>query len=264
MKKFVMVLTLAALSLPIMGGAQSPFNGTWKFNLNTANFSPKPDVYVLDKGMYSCKTCVPAYTIKADGTDQAVTGHPYFNTIAITVVNDHEVKETDKKDGKVVANTTTTVSADGNTVTFDFSDSSNTNGGAPVTGKGSATKVAPGPKGSHAVSGSWKMAKIDTISDNGVVFTYRVSGNQLTMSTPTGQSYTATMDGTEVPMKGDPGVTTVSIKKLGNNTLEETDKRDGKVVSVAKTTVAANGKTATMVATDKLSNRTSTFVLEKQ
>ncbi len=88
MKKFVMVLTLAALSLPIMGGAQSPFNGTWKFNLNTANFSPKPDVYVLDKGMYSCKTCVPAYTIQkeADGTDQAVTGHPYFNTIAMMTV----------------------------------------------------------------------------------------------------------------------------------------------------------------------------------
>ncbi len=73
-----------------------------------------------------------------------------------------------------------------------------------MTGKGSATKVAQGPKGSHAVSGSWKMAKIDTISDNGVVFTYRVSGNQLTMSTPTGQSYTATMDGVRrVPMKGD-------------------------------------------------------------
>jgi hypothetical protein len=264
MKKFVLVLTLAAMSLPILGRAQSPFDGTWKFNVTNANFSPKPDVYLLDKGMYSCKTCAPPYAVKADGTDQAVTGHPYFNSIAVTVVNDHQVQETDKKDGKVVATSTTTVSADGNTVTFDFSDSSNTNGGAPVTGKGSATRVAPGPKGSHAVSGSWKIAKLDSISDNGAVFTYQVSGNQLTMTAPTGQSYTATMDGTDAPMKGDPGVTSVSVKKVGKDTLVETDKRDGKVVSVAKTTVAADGKTATVVATDKLSNRTSTFELDKQ
>jgi hypothetical protein len=264
MKHFVMLLTLATLSLPIMGGAQSPLNGTWKLNLDNINFSPKPDVYVLDKGMYSCKTCTPPYTIKADGTDQAVTGHAYFDSAAIKVVNDHQILETDKKDGKVVATATITVSDDGKTLTSDCSDASNTNGGAPVTGKGSATRVAPGPKGSHAVSGSWKMAKINTISDNGVVFTYQVSGNQLTMTAPTGQSYTATLDGTEAPMKGDPGVTTVSVKMVGKNTLVETDKRNGKVVGVSRMTVAAGGKSATVVATDKLSNRTTTLVFEKQ
>jgi len=47
---------------------------------------------------------------QGDGKDQPVTGHPYVSTIAIKVVNDHEIQETDKKDGKVVGTSTTTIS----------------------------------------------------------------------------------------------------------------------------------------------------------
>jgi hypothetical protein len=261
MKKFAMMLTL---SLAMMAAAQSPFDGTWKVNLNQANFSPKPDVYVLAKGMYTCNTCTPPYTIKADGSDQAVKGHPYFDTVAITVVNDHQVKEVDKKGGKEVATSTMTVSGDGKTVTVDFSDASNTNGGPPVTGKGSATRVAAGPSGSHAISGSWKMAKISSLSDNAIVFSYQVNGNQLTMKAKTGQSYTAKLDGTDAPMQGDPGVSTVTVKMLGKNILEEDDKRNGKVVFISKTTLAPDGKTGKVVNTDLLSNRTASFAIVKQ
>ena len=77
-------------------------------------------------------------------------------SVAIKAVNDHEIEETDKKAGKVVATSTSTVSADGKTMSFTFSDSSNTNGGPPVTGKGEATRVAEGPAGSNAISGSWR------------------------------------------------------------------------------------------------------------
>src|SRR5208337_5113462 len=115
---------------------------------------------------------------------------------------------------------------------------------APVTGKGEATRVAKGPAGANAISGSWRTTKIENISDNGITWTYKVSGNELTMTTPTGQSYTAKLDGTEAPMKGDPGITSVSVKMHGKDTLEETDKRDGKVISFSKMTVASDGKSA--------------------
>ena len=46
------------------------------------------------------------------------------------------------------------------------------------------------------------------------------------MTSATGQSYNAKLDGTDTPFKGDPGVTSVSVKKLGKDTLEETRKRD--------------------------------------
>jgi hypothetical protein len=196
--------------------------------------------------------------------DHAVTGHPYFDTLAIEVVNDHEIKETDKKDGKVVGTGTTTISQDGNTLNFEFTDSSNTNGGPPVTGSGTETRVANGPAGSNAVSGSWRMNKMDTISDNAISWTYKVDGDALTMTNTTGQSYTAKFNGPEAPMKGDPGTTSVKLKLVGKNTLEETDFRNGKVVGISKMTLAPDGKTAKLVFTDTQSNRTTEAAAAKQ
>jgi hypothetical protein len=263
MKKLIVPIALAVLSMPALL-AQSAIDGTWKIDPSKVDFSKKPDVVVLQGGMYECKTCVPTIKVKADGTDQAVTGHPYYDTIAITVVNDHEIQETNKKGGKVVATATITVSPDGNTETATFSDSSATNGGPPVTGKGIATRSAKGPAGSHAVSGSWVSKSIEGISDNAIVWTYKVSGNEVTMTNPTGQSYTAKLDGTDAPYKGDPGTTSVSVKMIGKNTIEETDKRDGKVISVWKMTVSADGKTAKGTGVDALAGRTTLFDVVKQ
>jgi hypothetical protein len=263
MKKFFLAALLMSLLMPVLALAQSAFDGTWKLDLNKVEFPKKPDVFLLQNGMYECKTCVPPIKIKADGQDQTVTGHPYFDTLAVKVISDHELEETDKKNGKTVASSKTTVSPDGNTLTFEFSDSSNTNG-APVTGKGQATRVAKGPEGSHAVSGSWRAAKFENLSDNGITWTYKVSGDELTMTTPTGQSYTAKLDGTEAPYKGDPGTDTVSVKMKGKDTLEETDKRGGKVINVTKMTLEPDGKTAKIVAEDKLHGTTTQFEAAKQ
>jgi hypothetical protein len=56
----------------------------------------------------------------------------------------------------------------------------------------------------------------------------------------------------------------VSVKMMGKDTLEETDKRDGKVIGVFKMTVAADGKTAKASFDDKLQNRTTDFNVTKQ
>jgi hypothetical protein len=264
MKRLFLLLVPAALLMPMPATAQSVFNGTWKIDMNKVDFPKKPDVLLLQGGMYACKTCAPPYEIKADGTDQSVTGHPYFDTVAIKVVNDHVIEETDKKNGKVVSTSTSTISSDGNTVMFKFSDSSNTNGGPPVTGKGEATRVAKGPARSNAISGSWRTTKIESLSDNAIVWTYKVSGDEITMTNHTGQSYTAKLDGTDAPMKGDPGITSVSVKMKGKDTLEETDKREGKVIAVFKMTVANDGKTAKASVDDKMQNRTTDFDVTKQ
>jgi hypothetical protein len=264
MKKLSFFIALAGLLIPTLAMAQSVFEGTWKIDLNKVDFSKKPDVFVLQNGMYACKTCTPPYDVKADGSDQPVSGHPYFDTVAIKVINDHSIEETDKKGGRVVGTSSTTVSSDGKTMMFTFNDSSNTNGGPPVTGKGEATLVAKGPAGSNAISGSWRTTKIEGLSDNATTWSYKVNGDEITMTAMTGQTYTAKLDGAEAPMKGDPGVTSVSVKMRGKDTLEETDKRDGKVISVFKLTVAADGKTAKAVSEDKLQNRTTEFAVVKQ
>jgi hypothetical protein len=263
MKKLFLVTSLLLLLTPVVVLAQSAFDGTWKIDMSKAELPKKPDVYLLQNGMYECKTCVPPVKIKADGQDQTVTGHPYYDTAAVVVISDHEIEETDKKDGKTVATTKTKVSPDGKTLTFEFSDSSNTNA-APVTGKGEESRVAKGPAGSNAISGSWRIAKFESLSDNAITWTYKVSGDELTMTTPTGQSYTAKLDGTEAPYQGDPGTTSLSLKMSGKDTLEETDKRGDKVISVSTMMMGADGKTATIMVKDMLHGTSSQFVAVKQ
>jgi hypothetical protein len=49
----------ALLLLPAVTLADSPFDGTWKGDLSTATVTAKPDVFLLQDGTYSCKTCTP-------------------------------------------------------------------------------------------------------------------------------------------------------------------------------------------------------------
>jgi len=261
MNKLLFSAVLLALSVPAI--AQNVFDGTWKFHLDDAQFPKKPDIFLLQNGTYECKTCAPPIKVKADGQDQPVQGHPYFDSMSIKVIDDRTIEEVDKKGGKTVAKSKTVVSPDGKTANFEFTDSSNTNAD-PVTGKGTATQVAKGPAGSHAASGSWVTSKMENLSDNGLTVTFKVEGDSLSMSNLTGQSYTAKLDGAEAPYKGDPGVTSVSVKSIGKNTIEETDKRDGKVISVARWTVGPDGKTMTVKVDDKLHNSQSQFTATKQ
>lgn len=263
MNKYILFGAAFAILVPVAASAQTMFDGSWKADLKSAQMPKKPDVYVLQGGMYQCKTCVPAVEVKADGADHAVTGHPYYDSVAIKVVNDHTVQETDKKAGKVVTTSTATVAADGKSLVFDFKDSSNTSA-APVTGKVMQAKVADGPAGSASISGSWRTTKVEGISDNGLTVSFKVDGGMLKMSTPTGQSYAAKIDGPEASFKGDPGVTTVTVKKTGPRTLEETDLREGKVITIATMTVDAAGKSMKIDIDNKLQGNTLSYTALKQ
>jgi hypothetical protein len=50
-----------------------------------SQFPEKPDVYLLQDGMYSGKSCVPPIEVKADGQDQKVSGYPYFDTMGVKI-----------------------------------------------------------------------------------------------------------------------------------------------------------------------------------
>lgn len=252
--------TLASTSAMASGNA---FDGTWKIDVATAAFSKKPVVLSLQNGMYDCKSCAPAVHVAADGADHPVSGDPYRDTVAIKVVNDHTIQQTSKKNGKVVSTSTTTVSPDGKTATFEFTDSSNTNG-APVTGRGVSKRVAAGPAGANAINGSWVEMKYESLSNNDTTFTYKVDGNKLTMTEPTGQTFTAPLDGTSAAYSGDPGITTVEVKQLNADTVQETDFRKGKAIGESTATVAADGKSMKITSHDLLAKRTVSFTAAKQ
>ncbi|WP_049622850.1 hypothetical protein [Frateuria defendens] len=263
MSKTSVALLWALALAPAAALAQSAFDGTWKIDLGKLQLPAKPDVLLLQEGRYECRTCAPAIGVTADGADHAVGGYPYFDTMAVKVVDEHTVQVTQKKAGKVVATSTTMVSPDGRRADFEFSDRSNSDS-APVTGKGSMAREGKAPAGAHALSGTWRTTGYQAVSDNALVFSLHMDGDSLSMSSPTGQAYTARLDGIRAPYRGDPGITAVALKKLGRQAVEETDFRDGRVVGVTRMTVAPDGRSMTLSIDDKLRGKTMSAVAIKQ
>lgn len=253
------VFASAASTKPLANGTDAALNGTWKIDAGQTKFSPKPIVFYISEGWYHCTSCAPAIDIKADGTDQPVQGHA-FDTLSMAVVNDHSVQEIAKKDGKVIFEETYTVSKDGKLLNAKIT-SHPMDGSAPITTEGIAKRVGVAPMGVHATSGDWQLQKFNQ-SANGLTFTYKVNGDELTMTDPTGESYTANLDGTDAPVKGAYGYDTVSLKKLGPDSIEETDKLNGKVIDVSKITV--HGSMMTIEETNQPTGRTSTYTAHKQ
>jgi hypothetical protein len=260
MKK--LIVAAVALLMPALAAAQVSLDGTWKIDVASAKFPEKPESYVLKDGRFTCSTCVPTIDVKADGKDHPVTGSNYFNTIAVTIVDANVVRFTSKKDGKVVQESTDTVGSDGMTLTEELTGFPPA--GEPVKGKVINQRVDKGPAGSHALSGSWRATKAAEFSDSGLTVTFKTTPNGLSMSAPTGESYDAKFDGKDYPLKGDPGGSLVSLKRIDNRTIEETTKRDNKVVRVARLTLSPDGQTLNFVTDDKERGTTMTVAAKKQ
>jgi hypothetical protein len=257
MKGLLAVVLLA----PAMLFAQSSFDGTWRVNMQSGQFAGN-DIFSLQGGLYRCDTCVPKIQVKADGQDQKVSGSPYYDTTNVKAVDDHTVEIATKKDGKPAGTTKMSTSEDGNTLTTEWSFV--TDNGQQGSGKSTSKRVGAAPAGANKISGVWQTEKVDSASDNVMTVTYKATEDGLSMTDPLGDSYTAKFDGKDYPYKGDPGTTSVSLKKIDANTIEETDKRDGKVISVTRITVAPDGKTMTLNFDDKLHNSNAKWTAQKQ
>jgi hypothetical protein len=257
--KRISILLLAAM-IPAAALAASPWDGTWKTRLSSMKTSGNPDRFELTNGMYSCQSCAPPYKIKADGTDQPVPDHAYVDTESVKVVNASTFELTDKKAGKVSAWTSYTVSTDGKTLSGKFK---NYNGEKEVTGTFTETRLAAGPAGAHATSGSWQPQTTADMTEAALTTTLATTATDLKMSS-NGQSVDAKFDGKDYALSGDPGKTMMSFKKVDDKTIEETDKRLGKVTDKIRYTLSADGKTVDVVDEDPQHGTKTTFVLDKQ
>lgn len=251
MKSLFIAGPLMVLVMPATLMAQSNFSGTWKVDFNSA-MPKKVNVWLLQNGTYRCTSCTPIIDVKADGKDRPVKGQPY-DTISVKVVDHQRVEEIEKKDGHTVSDEKFTVSDDGNTVTNEFGN-----------WKLIMTRIAQAPAGAHVLSGSWQPLKVESISDQELLVTYRLGGDTFSMSRPTGQSYTAQLNGTDAPYKGDPDTNGVALKRVSKNIIEETDKLNGKLVSVARMTVAPDGKSMTVSVKDVQDGTTNQFTMRRE
>lgn len=236
------------------------FTGTWKFNANSVDLTHKPDRQVLQNGRFQCSTCVPKLDVKADGTDQPVSGSDDFDAVVVKPLNDHSARFTNKKNGKIVEEFTETVSPDGKVMTVQgkaFSPN-----GDVITYSVTNLRVQDAPPGANLVSGAWRVSKTEQ-SDNSLIVHYKASPDGFAMTWPTGYSYDAKFDGKEYPIHGEPG-TMVSLKKISDRAFGETVIEHGKVVRVYKITVSSDGKTLNIRENDKQDGRTWLISAQKQ
>jgi hypothetical protein len=236
MKRLIPLLLIT----PALAVAAGPFDGTWVWDPASVQLPDKPDVFTLDKGMYDCTSCVPVQHLKADGTDQPSAAGSISDTISVKVVDVHTVVLTRKKAGKVLSIDELKVSADGKTLVDRLEDRTE---GTPVTSRATSMRVAAGPAGAHAASGSWKTTKIDSVSANGLELTMKTTATGISIRDPNGGGYDAGFDGKEVAALNDATHTMVSVKRIDARTIEETDRHSGKVDSVGQMSVSADGKT---------------------
>jgi len=179
-----LALTILLL-LPVAAVAEPPFDGTWTLDLETAQLSDKPEQIVLEDGRFQAPTSVPPIDVNADGTDRAADA-PYFDTIAVSVVDDRTVRFRHKKDGKLVNEGTSTVTPDGNEIIDVFTYYPPE--GAPVRGSGRRERVGGTVDGAHLISGAWRIKKVEQLGDSSLTWTFESTPGGLRMRAPTGES----------------------------------------------------------------------------
>lgn len=252
--KALLILLLA--TSPI-ASAQSPFDGTWVLD---PPMPQKPIEYLLANGMFHCSECIANVEVKADGIDHKIAETDYWDTLKVRPLDARSVEIIAKKADKTMYVEFATVSPDGSTLTQVIKDSTEAD---TVTIETLAHRVEKGPPASHAISGSWQAYQTKR-SDNGSSIIYKCTKEGFSGETPLGEKYAAKFDGKFYPVEDDPGHTLVAAKLLNPSTVELTHKRNDKVVSVARMTVAPDGKTIHVVFENKDAGTTTNFDFHKK
>src|SRR3954469_18190491 len=140
-----LIFTIAAALLPCIALAQSAIDGKWKTDIKSISGPDKPSRYSVKEGMYECESCVPQIKVKADGKDQLLEGTPYFDVYAVKITDDSTMELVGRKAGRTVSVGKIAVSADGKTMSREFTI--NEPGGLTNKYASKMTRVAAAPKG---------------------------------------------------------------------------------------------------------------------
>jgi hypothetical protein len=254
------IMIAAIVLLPGAALAGSAFDGTWKMRADSAKVTGKAHEFQVLDGVYTCSSCVPEVKAKADGNDQKVEGQAYYDTIAVVVASPSSIRIVEKKNGKRTLGMNYEVSTDGKTLTSKFEDYTGTQ---VAIGTFTETRRTAGAPGSHPVSGSWQPDQLRDANDAARTYVYQMTDDQFSMHW-NGQSYNAKFDGKQYPVRGDPAKTMVSVKRVNDRTVDETDSRQGKVADEIRLAAASDGRTIEVTDNDVLHQQITTFTLDKQ
>ena len=251
MKALLILLLLAPGAF-----GQSPFDGTWALD---PPIPQKPIVHSLIQGVFRSSDWADV-EVTADGLDHKVMDGDYWDTLNVRVVDARTVQIVAKKAGKTMFTELASVSPNGSTLTQEIKD---TTEAQTVTIETLAHRIEKAPPDAHLISGSWHAFQVNR-SNNGSLITYKCTTQGFSGETPLGEKFDAKFDGKFYPVEDDPGHTLVAAKLLNPSTVELTHKRKDKIVSVARLSVATDGKTLHVIFENKDAGTTTTFDFHRQ
>jgi hypothetical protein len=88
----VCVLSLAAMTSASFAKANPSFSGRWLADLSTQKLPKHPDVYLVAKGHYECRSCSPQRSYPADGKPHAIAGDEEVRSESVTVLGPRSIR----------------------------------------------------------------------------------------------------------------------------------------------------------------------------
>ena len=246
--RFTLLAPILLIAAPV--AAQHAINGTWRFDPATAKMSDKPERFQIRNGVFTCSTCTPAIRVAADGAFHRVAGHSYFDEMKVDAAAPDRVLYAYRHKGKLIGETTETVSADGSGLST--TSWRNNNAAAKRIDYGStSTRVEPAAAGAHRASGGWKQATQSIATPEASRLTFRVADGAVTVTEPTGEAVTTKLDGRFARNVGDPGGTEYAYTAPSDRVLLERSRRAGRELSSGRYDVSADGRSLTATYTSK-------------
>lgn len=258
MYRKVVLFAFGLLATPALA---APIDGTWLVDISSAQLSAKPKMRNLAGGVYRCSSCAPAFTVPADGKFHAIKGDPYGTEVSVKPIDASSVAFEYQAKGKPTGSSVGTVSADGKSMTW--SSKSMEDNGTVTSSEGSDVRIAPAPKGAHAISGSWRNGKVTAMDAKALTVSFKDDGKMFHSMSPTGNSYDAPIGGKPVPIAGDTTGTLVSVRRAGPTTYMTSNWLNGKQMS-ATTIRVLNPKEISFSVEDKRTGRVTRYSAAKQ
>jgi hypothetical protein len=233
-------LLVACLVTGALSAANDPFLGEWKLDQSKSKLidvmkveSVAGNKYSFDFGGGS------AETIAVDGTDQpGLAG----TTLSVTIEGPDSWKVVRKKDGHILLTGIWKLSKDGNTLKDDYTEFGQ-------DGTSSNVKyVYQRTAGTSGFAGTWEGTS-ETMNAAIVLKVQPYEGDGLSfINASEGATTNVKFDGKDYPKAG-PNVTAGSAstaRRVNEDTLEMTDKLNGKITDTRQIKLSADRKTLTM------------------
>lgn len=250
-------MALTFLIAGTLSAADDPFCGKWKLDQGKSKIAGEQmKIEDLGDNKYKFTFGNESDTVAADGTDQPVH---YGRTTSITKEDPTTWKMVIKKDGKVIDSMTHLLSDDGNTQTIKGTNSK-------PDGTTSDYEVVDKRVGSGSgFAGTWESTEVKINSpDEWRIEPYGARG--LTFATPAyHDTLSMNFDGKDYTEKGPnvPHGSTSSGKRVDANTLEITDKIEGRMMDHSRFEVSPDGKTLTLTIRETGQPNAVTIVYDK-